>query len=237
FMALVSGDFVPGSDILDSAVRKDFILFDYIKIEHFINNISQVSDGKVFISFRYNRSVISEKTGQTITGKGLTELILKNDGGQLKLYSMKSPLMFGLSDSSEIATGEVPQAADDEDPLAVEEDFASVQTITLNHANYSSVNVGYDFDTETFCGDVPTAMILNAGTHPHIGTAYCQLLSGVTDITTISFPVSGYIDTGGEIPSPTVDSCWAIDYGARGKVILKIKSYGTLLIFDYKYQQ
>ncbi|MDD5102179.1 MAG: hypothetical protein PHH62_04255, partial [Endomicrobiaceae bacterium] len=43
FMTLVSENFVSGADILDSAVRKDFLLFDYIKIEYFINNISQVS--------------------------------------------------------------------------------------------------------------------------------------------------------------------------------------------------
>jgi hypothetical protein len=254
FMALVSENFVPGSDILDSAVRKDFLLFDYIKIEHFINNISQVADGKIFISFQYNRSVISTKTGQTFTDKGITELVLKNEGGQLKLYSMKNPLMFGLSDASEIATGSVNQSSND-DMIVVEnpsgtikvlpyneaikdiygEDDATVKTVTLNHGNSSSVNLSYDFDTETIY-DTTNNMINNIGTHPHIGAGGVFQELSVTDITTTPFPTSGYNNTTGELGT-TPGSCWAIDYGARGKVILKIKSYGTLLIFDYKYQQ
>ncbi|MDD5022437.1 MAG: hypothetical protein PHR82_09975 [Endomicrobiaceae bacterium] len=262
FMALVSENFVPGSDILDSAVRKDFLLFDYIKIEHFINNISQVSDGKIFISFQYNRSVISTKTGETFTDKGMTELVLKNEGGQLKLYSMKNPLMFGLSDASEIATGSVNQSSD-EDMIVVENpsgtikvlpyneaikdiygdnNDGTVKTVTLNPGHMTPINSTYDFENEEY--DNATWMVEYMGTSFHLpGALPVQQLATGTDLNSTAVPTTGYNLTEGEVRG-TVGECWAIDYGTRGRVLLKFKNDGfnsspnpTAVIFDYKYQQ
>lgn len=253
FMALVSENFVPGSDILDSAVRKDFLLFDYIKIEYFINNISQVSDGKIFVSFQYNRSVISTKTGQTFTDKGISELVLKNDGGQLKLYSMKHPLMFGLSDASEIATGSVNQNSK-EDTLVVgsdgtikvvpfneslnyDGDSAEIKTITLNFQHLNPFHSTYDFENEEY--DSAGYMVLNVGSGLHLNpaTAPIQQLPSGTDLASTSIPASGYaVDPGGMIVV-TLGEVWAIDFGARGKVLLEFKSLvGVGVIIDYKYQ-
>lgn len=244
FMTLVSDKFIPGSDILDSAVRRDFLLFDYIKIEYFINNISQVSDGKVFVSFQYNRSVISTKTGQTFTDKGMTELVLKNENGQLKLFSMKHPLMFGLSDASEIATGSVNQNSD-EDTLVVGTD-GTVKVVPFNESFNDDGDSGvktitiarydaYDFDTETMNIGSSSGMLVHIGTHPHTSGAI-QQLADWTDIATAPFPVSGYAP-GGELSPSTVGACWAIDFGARGKVILQIMiSDGSELKIKYKYQ-
>ncbi|MDD5022525.1 MAG: hypothetical protein PHR82_10435, partial [Endomicrobiaceae bacterium] len=262
FMALVSENFVPGSDILDSAVRKDFLLFDYIKIEHFINNISQVADGKIFISFQYNRSVISTKTGETFTDKGMTELVLKNEGGQLKLYSMKNPLMFGLSDASEIATGSVNQSSDEETIVIGNPDGtikvlpyneaikyiygdtndATVKTVTLNPGHMTPIHSTYDFENEEY--DNATWMVEYMGTSFHLpGALPAQQLTTGTDLNSTDVPTSGYNLTEGDITG-TVGECWAIDYGTRGRVLLKFKNDGfnsspnpTAVIFDYKYQQ
>lgn len=254
FMTLVSDKFIPGSDILDSAVRRDFILFDYIKIDHFINNISQVSDGKIFVSFQYNRSVISTKTGQTFTDKGMTELVLKNEDGQLKLFSMKHPLMFGLSDASEIATGVINQNSN-EDTLVVgydgtikivpfnesfneDGDSAEIKTITLNFQHLDSFHSTYDFENEEY--DSAGYMVLNVGSGLHLnpGTAPIQQLPSGTALASTPIPASGYaVDPGGMI-TVTLGEVWAIDFGARGKVLLLFKSFvGVGVIIDYKYKK
>ncbi|MDD3730211.1 MAG: hypothetical protein PHI20_04160 [Endomicrobiaceae bacterium] len=255
FMSLVSENFVPGTDILDSAVRRDFLLFDYIKIEYFINNISQVSDGKVFVSFQYNRSVISTKTGQTFTDKGMTELVLKNEDGQLKLFSMKHPLMFGLSDASEIATGVINQNSD-EDTLVVGSDgtvkvvpfneslnddggdSAEIKTITLNFQHLDSFHSTYDFENEEY--DSAGYMVLNVGSGLHLNpaTAPIQQLPAGTSLSSTPIPSGGYaVDPGGMI-GVTLGEVWAIDFGARGKVLLEFKSFvGVGVIIDYKYKK
>lgn len=253
FMTLVSDKFIPGSDILDSAVRRDFILFDYIKIEHFINNISQVSDGKIFVSFQYNRSVISTKTGQTFTDKGMTELVLKNEDGQLKLFSMKHPLMFGLSDASEIATGSVNQNSD-EDTLVVgsdgsinvvpfneslndDGDSSTIKTIELNFQHLNPVNSTYDFENEEY--DSAGYMVLNVGSGLHLNpaTAPIQQLPAGTSLSSTPIPSSGYAVLSDQI-NVVIGEVWAIDFGARGKVLLEFKGVtGVAAIIDYKYKK
>jgi len=252
FMALVGEDFVPGADILDSAVRRDFLLFDYIKIEYFINNTSQVSDGKVFVSFQYNRSVIAAKTGQTFKDKGITELVLKNENGQLKLFSMKHPLMFGLSDASEIATGSVNQNSD-EDTLVIDSNGivkvvpfnqslndnadSGLKTVNLNFQHLNPVNSSYDFENEEY--DSAGYMVLNVGSGLHLnpGTAPIQQLPSGTDLASTPIPASGYVVDPGGMIVVTLGEVWAIDFGARGKVLLEFKSLvGVGVIIDYKYQ-
>jgi len=261
FMTLVSENFVSGADILDSAVRKDFLLFDYIKIEYFINNISQVSDGKIFVSFQYNRSVISTKTGQTFTDKGITELVLQNNNEQLNLFSMKNPLMFGLSDASEIATGSVNQSSD-EDMIVIGnpsgiikvlpyneaikdiygEDDATVKTVTLNPGHMTPIHYTYDFENEEF--DNATFMVDYEGTSFHLSTMVnMQQLPTGTDLSSTPIPSSGYNITDATLTG-TVGECWALDFGTRGKVLIKIKNDGfntlpnpTAVIIDYKYKK
>ncbi len=254
FMSLVSDNFIPGADILDSAVRRDFILFDYIKIDYFINNIVQAGDGKVFVSFQYNRSVISTKTGQTFTDKGMTELVLKNENGQLKLFSMKHPLMFGLSDASEIATGVINQNSN-EDTLVVGSDgtikvvpfneslndsgdSAEIKTITLNFQHLNPVNSTYDFENEEYDGAGYMVLNIGSGLHLNPATAPIQQLPAGTSLSSTPIPSSGYVVELSGMIVVTLGEVWAIDFGARGKVLLEFKSFtGTAVIIDYKYQK
>lgn len=229
-------------------------MFDYIKIEYFINNTSQVSDGKIFVSFQYNRSVISTKTGQTFKDKGITELVLKNENGQLKLFSMKHPLMFGLSDASEIATGVVNQNSE-EDTLVVGSDgtikvvpfneslndggdSAEIKTITLNFENLNPFHSTYDFENEEY--DSAGYMVLNVGSGLHLNpaTAPIQQLPAGTSLSSTPIPSSGYVvDLSGQI-NVVIGQVWAIDFGARGKVLLEFKGVtGVAAIIDYKYKK
>ena len=109
---------------MDSAVRKDFNAFDLIKINPFINNITSSSGGKVYVAIQFNRTVVSSKSGQTYTDKGYTEFVLTNENGKFKVYSMKNPLIFGLSDAGNVATGTLQ--ATNNDPILLVDNSGNV---------------------------------------------------------------------------------------------------------------
>lgn len=107
FMRQVSDDFVSGTALLDSAIRQDFTAFDNISINYTLNNVTQASDGNLFVAISFSRMVTSSRTGASFSDKASTEFTFKLENGVPKIYSMKNPLIFGLSDVSNIATGTV----------------------------------------------------------------------------------------------------------------------------------
>ena len=107
FMRYVSSRFEPDETLLDTAVRKDFNAFDYIQIQYVINTIALGGRGRVYVSINYNRSVVSAKTGTTLSDHGLTEFVFTLENAVPKLARIKNPLLFGLSDASNVATGSV----------------------------------------------------------------------------------------------------------------------------------
>lgn len=114
FMRLVSDDFVNGIDILDSAIRQDFSFFDNITLDYTINNITSARGGNLFVAISFNRMVTSSRSGETFSDKGVTEFIFKVEGNTPKIYIMKNPLIFGLSDASEVASGTVTTGLDEQ---------------------------------------------------------------------------------------------------------------------------
>ncbi len=106
FMSFVSENFAGDKAFLELAVKKDFNALSNINMRYTINNIASGS-GKIFVSINFNRMVFVNKTGQSYTDNGMTEFVFEMDGGKPKLYSMKQPLVFGLSDADNVATGEV----------------------------------------------------------------------------------------------------------------------------------
>lgn len=132
FMSYVSPNFAGDQAVLDSAVRRDFNSFDYIKLNCYINNISKAPDGRVFVSIQYNRTVVSTRNGRTFSDRGSTELVFKNEEGKFKLFSMKNPLMFGLSDAGNVATGTI-QSANNE-PIILVDESGNVDTKPFREA-------------------------------------------------------------------------------------------------------
>jgi hypothetical protein len=62
------------------------------------------------LTVKYNRSVIANKDGRSYKDNVLTQLTFNLEDGQAKLYDMKFPLIFGLSEGLQIATGLVRTA-------------------------------------------------------------------------------------------------------------------------------
>ena len=158
FMTYVSDDFAGDVVNLDRAIRKDFSLFDNIDLRYSINNITSGEKGLVFVSLNYNRMVISAKTGKSYTDKGTTEFVFKIGDKGPKVFSMKNPLIFGLSDAGNVATGVVRLAS--QDKILVVDDKGNIDTkpfeeaikIITEEESISEVQSG-TFTLETNCSD------------------------------------------------------------------------------------
>lgn len=132
FMRQVSDNFVGGTSILDSAVRKDFNYFDNLDLYYTLNNVTSAPQGKLFVSLSFSRSVTSSRSGVTYSDKGETEFVLMNENGTLKISSMKNPLLFGLSDAANVATGSVNTGSND--PILVVDSSGNLETMPYRDA-------------------------------------------------------------------------------------------------------
>jgi len=126
FMVLVSEDFAGDMTNLDRAIRKDFNSFDDIDLNYTLNNITSDSKG-ISVSLNYRRSLVSTKTGQSLKDKGVTEFVFKMGDKGAKVYSMKNPLIFGVSDAPNVATGMVEPMTND--PIIVVDSKGNVKTV------------------------------------------------------------------------------------------------------------
>lgn len=254
FMNLVSEDFVSGVDVLSSAVRSDFDFLSFIQIRYYINNISVAPDGKIFVSFRFDRSVVSSRTGQNLVDKGMTEFVLKNENGQLKLWSMKKPLMFGLSDAEELATGEVKQ---NEENLVLSRD-GSIALGDVSGHDYKSGTItlggsgpgqysNYDFISESY-KNYDGMIVYNSDFYFENNFQSASIKSiGGCNINSTPAPESGYYP--GYITQAAwfVGQCYAVDFtnGNAGRAVLKMinkqpdpVSPGSYIVtIQYRYEE
>ncbi|OPL10977.1 MAG: hypothetical protein AVO38_16115 [delta proteobacterium ML8_D] len=105
FMRYVDPEFTGDAFILESAIRKDFTALDQIDMYYTFNNIATGANGKVFASITFSRQVVASKSGQILQDKGQTEFTFSLEGNKALVYSMKNPLIFGLSEAEDVATG------------------------------------------------------------------------------------------------------------------------------------
>lgn len=110
FMSYVSSDFTGDDTMLDRAIRRDFSAFSDIDIRVVLNTVTADPKGHIYASLSFNRRLVSMRTGNTFTDRGMTEFVFKTDGDHPLLYSMRNPIIFGLSNDdltagAVIATG------------------------------------------------------------------------------------------------------------------------------------
>ncbi len=148
FMAHVGDDFAGDRLLLERAVKKDFDSLNGINIRYTLNNIAAGAAGRVFVSVTYNRFVVSNRTGASNTDNGSTEFVFTLKDGRPMLYSMKQPLMFGLSDADNVATGTV---LGNSSALTLD-DGGELGSGTVVTRSYTSPDdhFGYDIDAEAF---------------------------------------------------------------------------------------
>lgn len=105
FMRHIDENFAGDATILDRGVRKDFTLFDNLRLTYQLNNVAAGSGGKIFASFTFSRQVTSARDAQTYEDRGVTEFIFKLHADRALVTAMKHPLIFGLSEAEDVATG------------------------------------------------------------------------------------------------------------------------------------
>jgi len=113
FMKYVNEEFTGDYAALEMALIKDFTLFNNIQINFTINSLAYQS-GKYLVSVTYNRTLESSRDGNVYSDSGITEFNFKNGKFGAMLYSMKNPIIFGLSEAEEISNGSVLSAQNDE---------------------------------------------------------------------------------------------------------------------------
>ena len=112
FMSLISEDFAGDATNLDRAIRRDFSSFDDINLSYTLNNISSDSRG-ISVSLSFSRNLVSTKSGQNLKDKGITEFVFKMGEKTAKVFSMKKPLIFGVTGAPNVATGTVKPMSND----------------------------------------------------------------------------------------------------------------------------
>ncbi|MHB0996574.1 MAG: hypothetical protein ACYC2I_09420 [Elusimicrobiales bacterium] len=146
FMAGVGENFAGDRDILERAVKRDFDALGNIVMRYTLNSVASGAQGRVFVSVTYNRMVLVNKTGASNTDSGATEFVFDSKEGKLSLFSMKQPLMFGLSDAENVATGTV--LGGETSPLTLDDggNIGSYTSVSLSDADGI---FSYDMETET----------------------------------------------------------------------------------------
>lgn len=189
FMAWVSGDFAGDALFLEDAVRKDFSLFENIDLRYTLNSLSSGSQGHLYASITYNRRVMSARTGETYTDRGSTEFTFVLGDARPRVYSMKTPLIFGLSDAENVATGVVVQGGNT--PILVVDPHGGMKLLPFYEAR--DVVEGGDAESTTETG---ANILLNVQGHPPVGFSFedgeATLASGDFVLTGVPTPSTGY---------------------------------------------
>lgn len=261
FMSFVSEDFAGDATNLDRAIRKDFGAFDNIDIRYSLNNVA-AGAGRIYASLNFNRSVTSARDGRTYTDSGMTEFVFQS--GSVQVYSMKNPLIFGLSDAANVATGTVSGVTNQNvlvvnakgDPSLVtfqeavrrnwgeEDSAAEAGTFTLNSCSPGPgclVQQGFIFEdnrvVSDWTGDINlefNLMFLHAGV--------TRLDLGVQSISSVTeAPASGYTTDNFQVSS-NIGHCFAFKLANGKYAVIEIISWTDLggfnstASFKYKYQ-
>lgn len=119
FMELVSPQFTGDRFLLERAVLDDFRFFNDIQIRHSLESVSTDADGRAFALVSYDRSVVAKTGGKTYRDSGVTGFSFNPEDGELKIYMMRHPVIFGVSGATDIASG-VISAAENQNVIIVD---------------------------------------------------------------------------------------------------------------------
>lgn len=154
FMNLISKSYQGDYSALKNAIKNDFISYSNLKLSVTLINIIKQRNN-VIAYVRYNWQGYDLKNGITITKSPQnTEIGFVQENGKYKILYMKSPVMFGVTSSREIAS----------DTSGTEVNPSYNGTITLR--SYNDSQEGFVFDTQEILivKSGEPADIWNAGT-------------------------------------------------------------------------
>ncbi len=259
FMAYVSPDFAGDAAILDTAVRKDFSALSEIRLAYTLSGLASGQAGRTSVVLNYRRQVISAKDGQPYSDSGITEFVFKQGEKGWQVYSMKNPLIFGLSLASDVGTGTVTQGPDNVDIIAIgpvgtvttvaPEDLDEPSNpITASGSRVLNPGVppqGIFFETDTIVLATANPDLKNSPAdnqlnfRPAVGAGVVMYkaipsCAGISNIDSVDSYPNGYITPIGAIAAAS-GACYAV-YLPNGKyAALEVTALSPLTI-RYKYQ-
>jgi hypothetical protein len=260
FMQGVSPDFAGDAASLDRAIRKDFTAFDRIDLRYTLNNVVTDPAGRLFVAINFNRSVTSSRSGQTFTDQGSTEFVIQPGEQGGRVFSMKHPLIFGLSDAENVATGSVAGGADEAALIAVDgqgnvgvgqvstantEDGSF--TLNVSCVNFTCSYPGFDFANQALTqGGVGDINLETNLFFPAFNQVVGWQVLGAVGINTVrEAPASGYTAQGGPMfqVEPNLGNTVALQLPSGKYALLEVVSYtdldgngSTRSTFRFKYQ-
>jgi hypothetical protein len=126
FMAYVAPTFRGGEATLRQALRRDFLSLDDVELKVTVTGASASPAGGVELTALFQRSVISNKDGRSYKDSGLTQLLFETAGGEVRLVSMKYPLLFGLSDAGRLVESGIVTASDNTQVIVLQQGRVAV---------------------------------------------------------------------------------------------------------------
>ncbi len=206
FMNYVSENFKGDLSALEEALEKDFRYFDNIRI--FISPVQfQKSGNEYKICFTFQRQLVSAKNGKLYKDSSITCAGFELEKEGLKLVELMEPLIFGVSEPEDVATG-VKKEAVGKEVIKVDKEgnvkmVKQKETLSEEGPIYEEIclnlpSEGFDFDNEAILiGGNPGCdifyepginSILFFGSHPH----GIQKIS-ITDLDSVTeCPTFGY---------------------------------------------
>ncbi|MCK4810380.1 MAG: hypothetical protein KAS99_05555 [Candidatus Omnitrophica bacterium] len=104
FMSYVSDSFTGDVFALEEAVQSDFTIYDNMNVDVTIQQVDKSGD-RVNADFTYEWSAIETSTGSIVNDSGRSSFIFVQEQGSYKVLTMACPILFGMSEASEISTG------------------------------------------------------------------------------------------------------------------------------------
>lgn len=192
FMVHVSDNFAADPTVLDRAIRRDFSLFDNIDLRYTLNSIA-TGQGNVYAAISFTRQITSTRSGTTLTDRGSTDFVFQPGDRGLKVFSMRFPLIFGLSDSDEVATGTVNDGSNPE--VIIVTDSGDIAVVPFNDAvdntpAEETVESGFNIAITT-TGHPPQGFDFTLG-EPDIGAGSSFVLTGGDTAYAYGFLTTGH---------------------------------------------
>lgn len=260
FMALVSESFQGDISALDDALSSDFRFLDSIAIQANISRV--VSTNGVFeLYFTYNRQVRSNKSGQFLKDSAASVIGLRREAGGMKLVRMSAPLIFGVSDTGNVATSVTGQAVGQNvlsvDPVTgVASTQSQGNTASGGSSNSQTVETGtktlgpgqsYNFDTDSIASNDFNVMQGDIAS-PQMPEPFLFLRNAVNwkgvscPISTTSAAPAGTYPSQSPLTNVGPGSCYALEilpgpkYAVIEIISFSVTGMGRTTTFRFKYQ-
>ena len=250
FMDFVSNSFEGNISALEDALVDDFRWLDSIAIQANITRV--VSNHGVFeLYFTYNRQVRSMRSGQFLKDSAASVVGFRRTAKGMKLVRMSAPLIFGVSDTANIATYVTGQAVGQNvltlDPFTGSASLGSqgetASASSTSGTQFLTLNQSYNFDTDSVANEGPGPAV-QGDIKPEVGVVFTRNGVGAQGITcpissTTSAPAGGYLAQP-YLLNAQAGKCFAMEMlPGPMYALVEIVSYNMAtgdLTFRYKYQ-